>query len=216
MQDTYFGYNIYEDKYYGYNIYEYSIMGLKILIMVVAAELYLLTQRFINHTNSSNKFEDRTFLLTGKIHNFLTNNRNVTRMLLASTSFIIDISYGLIILDFVMNNKYDEIVINVLTLIIRQFCQYFISFPRPKDMLWFHPGFYSFCIPYDIINDFYFSGHTSFAVICLMFSQRHGYSWLGYMNLTYQIFSLIVTRSHYFPDIVTGVLVPYYVKYMLM
>ena len=204
------------DTYFGYNLYEYSVMGFRAFIMCASAQLYLLTQKFINHTNRNNSFEDRTFILTTKIHTFLKNNLHITCILIGTTSFIIDVSYILLTIDFIINDNYEEIIINVFTLLIRQLCQYFISFPKPKDMLWFNPGFPSLCVPYDIIHDFYFSGHTSFAVICLMFAQRYDYAWLGYSNLAFQIITLIVTRSHYFPDIVTGILVPYYVKYMLM
>jgi hypothetical protein len=200
-------------------ILEYITPFCKILSVYIFSKLFYLSQNCINHKNSCNKFEDRTFELTKKIHNIFQNNMILTKGLFILTSLIIDIFHIILVLDYILNDNFDEVKILICTFIIRQISQYFVSFPQPEGILWTYPGFKSIFVTYEITNDFYFSGHTSISVICLMFLQRNGYSFIGYLNLGLQIFTLIVTRSHYFPDIMTGYMTgymtPYFVKYIL-
>jgi hypothetical protein len=84
--------------------------------------------------------------------------------------------------------------------------------PIPNDTLWVYPGFPSIFVTYESSTDFYFSGHTSFAVIASMNLDKKGYKLFGILNIILQIFTIIVTKSHYYPDILTGFIVPYYIK----
>jgi hypothetical protein len=203
------------DYYYNNIDFKVNNLYIRCFILFIVYKLWFLSQNFINYTNNSNKFEDRTHILTSNIHKILKNNIKLTKYLFILTSLIIDILMSLIIIDYIFNNNSIEVKILIYTIIMRQINQYLVSFPSPNEILWTNPGFPSIFVTYEVTNDYYFSGHTSFAVICGMFLERYKYVLLGRLNIILQICILIFTRSHYFPDIITGFIMPYFIKYML-
>lgn len=194
------------------NIYDYFI---RLIMLYVFYKIWILSQNFINYKNDFNKFVDRSHTTTSVIHKILKNNMIITKSSFIISSLIIDTIMSLIIIDYIFYNNSIEIKILLYTMIIRQINQCIISFPKPEEILWTNPGFPSIFVTYEVTNDFYFSGHTSLAVISGMFLQRYGYIILGQINIVFQISLLIFTRSHYFPDIITGFIIPYFIKYMM-
>lgn len=83
----------------------------------------------------------------------------------------------------------------------------------PDDYLWEFPGIYSFVVPYQKTNDFFFSGHLGFsAVAVLEFHDKKRKGWTIYAIVTLIIegFTMIVLRGHYSIDLISGVIGAHY------
>ena len=83
----------------------------------------------------------------------------------------------------------------------------------PDDYLWEFPGIYSFVVPYQKTNDFFFSGHLGFsAVAVLEFHEKKLKGWTIYAVVTLLIegFTMIVLRGHYTIDLISGVIGAHY------
>ena len=90
----------------------------------------------------------------------------------------------------------------------RGFCIHAGHWPFLDYHTFRYPGFPSLFIPYKQANDFYFSGHTGYCVILMMIfiynfkSKKLVYYSVGLLFFT--IYTLTVTRVHYFNDILIG------------
>ena len=82
--------------------------------------------------------------------------------------------------------------------------------PIPDYQTFRYPGFPSIFIPYEQTNDFYFSGHTGLCTILLMFFFLHFkqriLAYFGGFLLVLTMYMLVITRGHYFNDILFGFL----------
>jgi membrane-associated phospholipid phosphatase len=87
---------------------------------------------------------------------------------------------------------------------MRQICQAVCALPAPADMIWRHPGFPSLLVTYSVGNDFFFSGHTSIAVLGAI-EMAHMFPWwvgviagiIAFLEATV----VLVLRAHYTIDI---------------
>jgi len=87
---------------------------------------------------------------------------------------------------------------------------------RPFGYTWCNPGWPSLVVPYHDINDFYYSGHVG---VCSMFlaldvSERSKLGILSLFAMVNMWFTLTVVRTHYFIDLVTGLLLAHYSYYL--
>jgi len=83
----------------------------------------------------------------------------------------------------------------------------------PSDYLWGHPGVFSITVPYEPANDFFYSGHVGICMICFITFKRAGMKYLtpfALVTMVVEFFTLLVTRAHYFIDLVTGLIVAHY------
>ena len=84
---------------------------------------------------------------------------------------------------------------------------------KPKGYLWDWPGFPSIFVPYAKTNDFFYSGHVGSCVIVALEAQHMGYRWLKWFALfgvVVQFVLMVALRSHYFIDLVSGILFAHY------
>jgi len=80
---------------------------------------------------------------------------------------------------------------------------------RPEGFAWFNPGMPSLTVPYHDTNDFYYSGHVGTGTMYMIEFFLNGYNILGYMTvfvLVNQWVLLMLLRTHYIIDLVTGLL----------
>lgn len=85
--------------------------------------------------------------------------------------------------------------------------------PRLPGFLFSYPGMYSITVPYHDTNDFYYSGHigTCF-LITLEFRAYKFYkmSYFTFFILANQWIMMMMVRTHYIIDMVTGLIVAHY------
>ncbi len=177
-------------------------------LTIILYGFWHITQKFLEHDNdtSNNNIVDRlhnSVSLT-LIHDYLLNNKDITKILIMVTSLMIDINLIYFFLDFIFNNKIKPIVLLFAGVFLRQLCQYINRLPSPKDILWFDPGFPSIIMNYNVSNDFFFSGHTLVSLIFgmeLLLSNNPFIKLYALIYMAIEVFFVLVSRAHYFIDI---------------
>jgi hypothetical protein len=92
----------------------------------------------------------------------------------------------------------------ILLFLMRQACQALCALPAPPGMIWRHPGFPSLLVTYDVANDFFFSGHTSIAVLGAIVAAGTFPWWVGAAVAVVALGEatvVLVLRAHYTMDI---------------
>jgi hypothetical protein len=67
-------------------------------------------------------------------------------------------------------------------------------------MYWVYPGLPSIVVPYGDGADFYYSGHTGFMMLTVLFLRRFNYFWCSYLaigGLLIMMTVLLLYRGHY-------------------
>ncbi len=165
------------------------------------------TQKFLEQNNNTNnnvidKLHNSKFL--SSIHNYLFQNKYITKILTIITTFMIDANLIYFFMDFIFNNNIRPIILLFGGVFLRQICQYINILPVPNDVLWFDPGFPSLIMNYNVSNDFFFSGHTLVSLIFgieLFLSNNIFIKIYALFYMMMEIFFVLVTRAHYFIDI---------------
>lgn len=84
---------------------------------------------------------------------------------------------------------------------------------RLPGFLFRYPGFPSLSVPYHDSNDFYYSGHVGTCFILVLESRAKGWnrmSWMCLFIMCNQWIMMMLIRTHYVIDMVTGVIVAHY------
>lgn len=85
---------------------------------------------------------------------------------------------------------------------------------RLDGFLFRYPGFPSLAVPYHDSNDFYYSGHigTCFILVLEARAKRwYRLSWMCFFIMCNQWIMLMLIRTHYVIDMVTGIIIAHYV-----
>lgn len=80
---------------------------------------------------------------------------------------------------------------------------------RPQGFVFFDPGFYSISVPYHDSNDFFYSGHVGTCMLVLLEYRAAKYYKMSYFTtfiLINQWAVLLLTRTHFIIDLITGVI----------
>lgn len=146
------------------------------------------------------------------IYNYLKNNPISLQFLLISSSLLIDLTTLYTIYHYLyLKHRFELIVGVAFILITRQLNQFIVYLPPPKlPPLWYHPGFPSIIVTYGTENDFFYSGHTSISTFLAynLFVNTNNL-WIRVliiMGVIYEIFTIVVTHSHYTMDIYAALL----------
>ncbi len=79
--------------------------------------------------------------------------------------------------------------------------------PTPSLEFWHNPGFPSLLVTYSVANDYFFSGHTSVAVLGAIELSRLGRRWLTLAAVAvavFEAFTVLILRAHYTMDVFTA------------
>ena len=90
-------------------------------------------------------------------------------------------------------------------------CIFLIRYP--EGYLWDFPGFYAITVPYGKTNDFFFSGHIGCCMInyCeFMAIKWPRMAYFSAITMILQATLMIFLRSHYFIDLVAGIVFAHY------
>lgn len=196
-------------------------MIFQILILVVCYTCWIQSQRLLSTDNViDNKITDRihSSSLFLSVHKYLKSNPEIARLHTIATSFLIDLNILIMFMNLFYYENYEPIIIFFIGIFLRQICQYINRLPIPDDVIWKDPGVYSIFITYDTTNDLFFSGHTFTAMTTgMMFYSSSNFllQIYGIFFILYEIFFVLITRSHYFMDVYTGVCTYFMIKYLL-
>jgi hypothetical protein len=96
----------------------------------------------------------------------------------------------------------------IIVFVMRQACQGICALPTPPGMIWRYPGAPSLLVTYDVANDFFFSGHTSIAVLGAIEAARMFPWWVGAAVAGIAVCEagvVLVLRAHYTMDVIVAV-----------
>lgn len=90
-----------------------------------------------------------------------------------------------------------------------------LEFYIPEGVLNEYPGFFYFMTPFGRANDFFYSGHTGCAFLTSLFINEYGYKEIFYVGIVITLiqgFVMMVTRVHFFIDILFGFCLAHFFK----
>jgi hypothetical protein len=183
----------------------------RIALIAIALVLWFWTQKLISQKSpTGDGVGDRLHDLTAPLHAWLTASPRATNLTLIVSSGFIDL-FGLYILGATIFGPTIRPFVALLMLFgLRQLCQGLCSLPVPKGSIWHYPGLPSLFVTYGTSNDFFFSGHTSIAVLGALELSHTGSPWLavaaGLIALL-EMVTVIILRAHYMVDVFTAVFV---------
>lgn len=171
----------------------------------VALVLWFWTQKLISRkAPTGDKISDRLHEWTASVHGWLLTSPRAANATLITTSALIDL-FGLFLVgSAVFGPTFRPFVALLLVFVLRQLCQGICTLPYPDRPIWRDPGFPSLLVTYGTSNDFFFSGHTSIALIGAMEISRVAPLWLAVVAGTVaalEAITVIVIRAHYTMDV---------------
>jgi hypothetical protein len=177
------------------------------IIILILWAFWTFTQQFLETDIQFNdKIYDRLHnntVLT-QMHDILFENDKLSDFCMMITTFMLDINLIYYIYTFF---KYDEkkpILMLMAGVFLRQICQYVNRLPSPSDVIWNDPGFPTIIMNYNVLNDFFFSGHTLcslvFGMELIKLKSKLVKSFALFFMIS-EISFVLVTRAHYFMDI---------------
>lgn len=182
---------------------------LRIGFVAVALVLWFWTQKLISRkAPTGDKIGDRLHDWTAPLHGWLLASPRAANATLIATSALIDM-FGLFLVGAaIFGPTCRPFVALLLVFGLRQMCQGICTLPYPDRPIWRDPGFPSLLVTYGTSNDFFFSGHTSIAMIGALEVAQVAPEWLAVVAgavAVSEAIAVIVLRAHYTMDVFAAV-----------
>lgn len=197
-----------------------GIMTARIVAIVIGLGLWYLTQALLAKRNpcaddpGAGGIFDGIHHLTRRTNRFLLDNPRAANALLMSSSLVIDLLGGFLLISSVIGRTFEPFLGLLMLFALRQICQAFCPLPVPKGMTWRSPGFPTILVTYGTSTDLFFSGHTAIAVFgAMMLASMLGPVGIaiGVAIMIFEIGVVLVLRAHYTMDVFTGAITALYV-----
>jgi len=177
--------------------------------VAVALVFWFWTQKLISRKASTgDQIGDRLHDWTAPLHGWLLASPRAANATLITTSALIDV-FGLFLIGAaVFGPTCRPFVALLLVFGLRQMCQGICTLPYPQKPIWRDPGVPSLLVTYGTSNDFFFSGHTSIAMIGAMEIAQVAPTWLAVVAgsiAVLEAITVIVLRAHYTMDVFAAV-----------
>jgi hypothetical protein len=160
--------------------------------------------------NPGECIRDMTFVWTESQNKFLVENPKTRQKYMVYAGFLMDVFLlGTLSLFFCRFNTFRAPITFGTFMIARKLVQDHFLMGRPKGFAWFDPGTPSLTVPYHDTNDFYWSGHVGTSTILTIELFAQGYktlATLGFLVGINQWILLMLVRTHYIIDLVTGLI----------
>ncbi len=183
---------------------------LRLLTVIVGLAGWFFTQSLIaSRPFPENGIGDGIFDLTSGIHHYLFTNVEAANLLLIVSSLVIDVLGAFLLLSSIFGSTVRPFIGLLIVFALRQICQALCALPAPEGMIWRDPGFPNFLVTYGTASDFFFSGHTSIAVVGAVELARLGrpsLKLLGFFIAIFEATTVLFLRAHYTMDVFTGVI----------
>lgn len=190
---------------------------------ILALSIWHWSQRAISATKRecANEIRDQMLECTHarKLQDVVCRSIRISRPILILSSMILDLGMMSLFLHYLWTANSVFFLRLCAGLALRQLCQVVCALPKPRNMLWYHPGWPSLVVSYDVHDDFFFSGHTFTAILicdfcCMMIPGSTGMI-VGGSILVIEIFALVALRAHYFMDIYAALATYFAIAYVL-
>jgi len=185
-------------------------IALRIFLTGAALSLWFWTQRLIGaRPLPASGIGDGLLSWTTPINSYLTVHHAACNALLIASSGIIDLLGIFLLASWIFGKTVRPFLGLVVLLGLRQLMQAIVALPSPAHTLWHDPGFPSLLVTYKVGNDYFFSGHTSVAVLGATELMRIGKRWLSaiaVLIMVFEITTVLVLQAHYTMDVFTGLI----------
>ncbi len=162
---------------------------------------------------SSDPLRDGMHVITTPLLQYLQSRPRLVQGILIVSSGFIDL-FGVFLIGISIFGPTIRPFVSLLILFaMRQTCQGLCALPAPPGMIWRNPGIPSLLVTYKVENDFFFSGHTSMAILGAAEIARIAPWWLGAAAVLVAFFEMatvLVLRAHYTMDVVAAVLAAFF------
>ena len=103
---------------------------------------------------------------------------------------------------------------------VRWLIQRVVYLPIIMNSAWEDPGVPSLVIFYDQVHDLFPSGHVGFVLLCYLYHSHRRIgeqtvARLALVNIPYQAFVVVASRTHYSIDVIGGLLLAYSIWCMM-
>ncbi|MFT3786342.1 MAG: phosphatase PAP2-related protein [Tepidisphaeraceae bacterium] len=199
-----------------------SLILVRVGAIVVALALWFLTQWLLARRAKivmpeGVTIDDGIHTLTARWNRRLNDNPKLADRLLIVSSAVIDAMSLFVFALSVFGPTLRPFVALLMLFILRQLCQFASPLPAPRGMVWRYPGFPSALVTYGTSSDFFFSGHTSLAVLgacCLATTLGPVGIALGVIVALFEMGTVLVLRAHYTMDVFTGLITALYAYHL--
>jgi membrane-associated phospholipid phosphatase len=184
--------------------------SLRIGIVAISLAAWFTSQSLIGSRDlRSGAITDAVHELTSSAHRYLQSRPGVANAVLIASSAFIDLFGIFLIVVSILGPTMQPFVALLILFMMRQVCQIVCALPAPGDMIWRDPGFPSLLVTYNVGNDFFFSGHTSIAVLGAIVIAHMFPWWIGAIAAVIAVLEAVVVlvlRAHYTIDIFGAVI----------
>jgi len=188
----------------------WQCIGLRAGVVAGALVLWFWTQSLIARKSvPKGGIGDVAHDLTARWHRYFSMNARAANAALIISSIFIDLTGLALIGTAIFGPTFAPFLAILIVFGLRQICQSLCTLPPPPGIIWRNPGFPALLVTYDVGNDFFFSGHTSLAVLGAIEAAQFGPPWLamiaGIIALG-EMLIVLVLRAHYTLDVMAGAL----------
>ena len=184
--------------------------SLRVGIVAISLAAWFTSQSLIGSRDlRSGEITDVVHELTSPTHRYLQARPGVANAVLIASSAFIDLFGIFLIAVSILGPTMQPFLALLILFMMRQVCQIVCALPAPRDMIWRHPGFPSLLVTYNVGNDFFFSGHTSIAVLGAVVIAQMFPWWIGAaagLIAFLEAVVVLVLRAHYTIDILGAVI----------
>lgn len=157
---------------------------------------------------------DPLYYITSPIAQYFFENTTIRHFFVIVTSLGIDFMCLYMIISFVFYGKSWRFPLSIMSFYILRFIiQSMFRMPYNSLYSYDNPGFPSLFVSYYKYNDFFFSGHCGLPMIMAMEARKNKNKFMfifAIVTMVLVAIVLIVTRSHYLIDIITGIIIAHY------
>ncbi|MBI5095962.1 MAG: hypothetical protein HZB26_26445 [Candidatus Hydrogenedentes bacterium] len=184
------------------------VYALRVGIVASALVAWFISQSLIGARSAKpGEIADGVHDLTAPLNRYLQTRPRLVNGILIASSLFIDLFAVFLIGLSILGPTLRPFVALLILFILRQTCQAVCALPVPPAMIWRSPGVPSLLVTYEVANDFFFSGHTSIAVLGAIEAARILPWWAGVVAgvVAFLEASVVLTlRAHYTMDVVAA------------
>jgi hypothetical protein len=185
---------------------------LRVIFVALGVAAWLWTQSLIAQrplTTDSAKLVGDVLLdaLEGTNQYLEAHRGGITDWLLIVSSSVINVLAFLMLGQAIFGPSIRPFLSLLLVFGMRQICQALCTLPAPTGFIWYEPGFPGLLVTYEVACDFFFSGHTSLAVLGAIELARLGKGWIpvAILIVVFESVTVLALRVHYTMDVFTGI-----------
>ncbi|HUI42041.1 MAG TPA: phosphatase PAP2-related protein [Terriglobia bacterium] len=193
-------------------------LALRILVTAIAIGAWFGTQALIGSRSlPSSGIGDGLLTLTAPLNHYLVQHPGAANALLIVSSGFVDLMALFLFGEWIVGRSVRPLLGLAILLGLRQLMEALCALPAPQNIIWHYPGFPSLLVTYNVANDFFFSAHTSIAVLAATEVARLRRRWLTMLAgivVVFEAVAVLALRAHYTMDVFTAIVAALYVAHL--